>query len=304
MEQNTEKTKNIFILGQPRTGKSTIAKRLLSYSDFSLLTMDEVRHAFYASGILDIYAKKIITEVKRDYSKAFFIFIKEYVKAFNHNNPNVILIIEGMEMTIQQVVDEFSDDIIITLGVITDRKEDFFKLIRSQEKEIEHSWTKELTNIELHEFVERIIKFSCDNKKDAERLGIPFFSCEGYRTADYEQSIINHILHSIFYRNIIKCSERMDLMEWYLLLDFTDDLFDNYKLIENTMKISFYQILKVDYYDLLRLNQLRLRVPIIYHVDDLRIFQKCYPKIGDLRNVAKDIVIDIYGNIEKLGEII
>ena len=230
MEQNTEKTKNIFILGQPRTGKSTIAKRLLSYSDFSLLTMDEVRHAFYASGILDIYAKKIITEVKRDYSKAFFIFIKEYVKAFNHNNPNVILIIEGMEMTIQQVVDEFSDDIIITLGVITDRKEDFFKLIRSQEKEIEHSWTKELTNIELHESVERIIKFSCDNKKDAERLGIPFFSCEGYRTADYEQSIINHILHSIFYRNIIKCSERMDLMEWYLLLDFTDDLFDNYKL--------------------------------------------------------------------------
>lgn len=81
MEQNTEKTKNIFILGQPRTGKSTIAKRLLSYSDFSLLTMDEVRHAFYASGILDIYAKKIITEVKRDYSKAFFIFIKEYVKS-------------------------------------------------------------------------------------------------------------------------------------------------------------------------------------------------------------------------------
>lgn len=75
-------------------------------------------------------------------------------------------------------------------------------------------------------------------------------------------------------------------------------------IIENTMKISFYQILKVDYYDLLRLNQLRLRVPIIYHVDDLRIFQKCYPKIGDLRNVAKDIVIDIYGNIEKLGEII
>ena len=55
--------KNIFILGQPRTGKNTIAKKLLSYGAFSILAMDEVRHAFYACGIQDVYAKDNTTMV-------------------------------------------------------------------------------------------------------------------------------------------------------------------------------------------------------------------------------------------------
>ena len=62
-----KKMKNIFILGQPRTGKSTIAKKLLSYGAFSILAMDEVRHAFYACGIRDIYAKGNKTEVEDIY---------------------------------------------------------------------------------------------------------------------------------------------------------------------------------------------------------------------------------------------
>ena len=87
-----------------------------------------------------------------------------------------------------------------------------------------------------------------------------------------------------------------------LFLDFTDH-FENYNYIKNILKIDYYQIIKVDHRDLLELHELRFRVPILYHVDDLRIFEKQISKIRDLRNTSKDIVIDICGNIEKLGGI-
>ncbi|MCB6566719.1 hypothetical protein LI169_16835, partial [Desulfovibrio desulfuricans] len=112
--------------GQPRTGKNTIAKKLLSYGAFSILAMDEVRHAFYACGIQDVYAKDNKTEVADAYSTAFSEFIKSYIKSFRHNNPDITLIIEGMEMTVQEVAKEFPGDIIVVLGIDTSDTQVFF----------------------------------------------------------------------------------------------------------------------------------------------------------------------------------
>ena len=299
---HNKKIKNIFILGQPRTGKSTIAKKLLSYGAFSILAMDEVRHAFYACGIQDIYAKDNKTEVKDTYSTAFLEFIKSYIKSFRHNNPDITLIIEGMEMTVQEVAKEFPGDIIVVLGIDTSDTQVFFDLIRMQERTIGHAWTRNITDDELYECIERSMRFSKENEKDARKLRIMYFSCNGYRTEDYERSIINHILRSMSSDNIGSRSEHMNLMDLYLFLDFTDH-FENYNYIKNILKIDYYQIIKVDHRDLLELHELRLRVPILYHVDDLRIFEKQISKIRDLRNTSKDIVIDICGNIEKLGGI-
>ena len=94
----------------------------------------------------------------------------------------------------------------------------------------------------------------------------------------------------------------MNLMDLYLFLDLTDH-FENYDYIKNILKIDYYQIIKVGHRDLLELHELRLRVPILYHVDDLSIFEKQISKLRDLRNTSKDIVIDICGNIENLGGI-
>ena len=194
---HNKKIKNIFILGQPRTGKSTIAKKLLSYGAFSILAMDEVRHAFYACGIQDIYAKDNKTEVKDTYSTAFLEFIKSYIKSFRHNNPDITLIIEGMEMTVQEVAKEFPGDIIVVLGIDTSDTQVFFDLIRMQERTIGHAWTRNITDDELYECIERSMRFSKENEKDARKLRIMYFSCNGYRTEDYERSIIDYILRSM-----------------------------------------------------------------------------------------------------------
>ena len=297
-----KKMKNIFILGQPRTGKSTIAKKLLSSGAFSILAMDEVRHAFYACGIRDIYAKGNKTEVEDIYSTAFSEFIKSYIKSFRYNNPDITLIIEGMEMTVQEVAKEFPEDIIVVLGIDTSDTQVFFDLVRMQERTIGHAWTRNITDDELYECIERSMRFSKENEKDARKLRIMYFSCNGYRTEDYERSIIDYILRSMSSDDIRSYREHMNLMDLYLFLDLTDH-FENYDYIKNILKIDYYQIIKVGHRDLLELHELRLRVPILYHVDDLSIFEKQISKLRDLRNTSKDIVIDICGNIENLGGI-
>lgn len=188
------------------------------------------------------------------------------------------------------------------MGIDTSDTQVFFDLVRMQERTIGYAWTKHITDDELHECIERSMRYSKENEKAARKLGIAYFSCNGHRTEDYERSIIDYILRSMSSDDIRSYREHMNLMDLYLFLDLTDR-FENYNYIKNILKIDYYQIIKVGHRDLLELHELHLRVPILYHVDDLSIFEKQISKLRDLRNTSKDIVIDICGNIENLGGI-
>lgn len=184
---------NILILGQPRCGKTTIAKKLGTMG-FNIIGLDEIRQAFKdCLPEIDIYKQGTETEINEKYENIYLTFVKSYIYNFNKKYPNVNNVIEGMEITLRKAKELFPNSLIIGLGVITDNKDKFIGEIRYYSRHTEHDWTKDLSILELEELVDRIINYSIENRKIAKELKIPFYSHTGIRDNAYDNKIIDYI---------------------------------------------------------------------------------------------------------------
>ena len=67
----------------------------------------------------------------------------------------------------------------------------------------------------------------------------------------------------------------MNLMDLYLFLDLTEVVLKTITIVKIYFENRLLSVIKVGHRDLLEsFMRLHLRVPILYHVDDLSIFEK------------------------------
>lgn len=161
---------NVLILGQPRSGKTTIAKKIAK-KGYNIIALDEMRQAFVDSmPELDLYHSGTEIELNPVNAEKYYLFIKSYLKNFNQKYPDVNVVIEGMEISLKAASRLFTDGnqcVIICLGVITDNPKDFNNLIRKYSINDEQDWTRNLNDDELMAVVDRIIHYSKQNQKIA-----------------------------------------------------------------------------------------------------------------------------------------
>lgn len=197
-----DKNKNIFIIGQPRVGKTTLTEILSKVlSNCSIFSLDEVRQAFVETyPDSQIYEKGTRTEINYGFQLKFETFVQVYIRQFKKKYPNTILIIEGMEIPIERIKQTYSDDIIIGLGINAEANEFYELLLESREnnKQLDkEDWTIPLSEKQLQRVAEKITNFSYYDQYISEKLHIPFFACEKYRDEDYFKEIVDYILKEL-----------------------------------------------------------------------------------------------------------
>lgn len=88
---------NVLILGQPRSGKTTIAKKIAK-KGYNIIALDEMRQAFVDSmPELDLYHSGTEIELNPVNAEKYYLFIKSYLKNFNQKYPDVVAIIQMAE---------------------------------------------------------------------------------------------------------------------------------------------------------------------------------------------------------------
>lgn len=201
-----DRNKNIFIIGQPRVGKTTLTETLSKVmSNCSIFSLDEVRQAFVETyPDSQIYEKGTRTEINYGFQLEFETFVQVYIRQFKKKYPNTILIIEGMEIPIERIKQTYPEDIIIGLGINAESNE-FYELLlesRKNNKELDkEDWTIPLSEKQLQRVAEKITNFSYYDQYISEKLHIPFFACEKYRDEDYFKEIVDYILKEMNLNN-------------------------------------------------------------------------------------------------------
>lgn len=105
--------KNIYIIGTPRSGKTTLAKLLKrKFTDFSLISMDSIRNGFMKSlPHLDMGNKNSISR-----KEIFPIFISEFIY-WNNEILDNYCIVEGALIDLESIKEIKTDkDLVICLG--------------------------------------------------------------------------------------------------------------------------------------------------------------------------------------------
>lgn len=201
-----DRNKNIFIIGQPRVGKTTLTEILSKVlSNCSIFSLDEVRQAFVETyPDSQIYEKGTRTEINYGFQLEFETFVQVYIRQFKKKYPNTILIIEGMEIPIERIKQTYPDDIIIGLGINAEANEFYELLLESRENNNQldkEDWTIPLSEKQLQRVAEKITNFSYYDQYISEKLHIQFFACEKYRDEDYFKEIVDYILKELNLNN-------------------------------------------------------------------------------------------------------
>lgn len=156
--------KNVVIIGSPRSGKSTLAKRLFERDKrYSIIGSDEVRHSF----------DKVFPELEINdrcgigTKTKFPLFMNKLLTLLSRNNVrDIYYIFEGDFSYFEQAVELFdrNKNILIFMGKAEITPEELFKLCRKYATEPD-DWTKPRTDEDLRRYCVDYVKMSKYNKE-------------------------------------------------------------------------------------------------------------------------------------------
>lgn len=133
---------NIYILGVPRTGKSTLSKLIKEkYSKMNIISFEAIRNGFIKTQP-DLYMQNRNSEAR---AKILPLFICEFVY-WNNIITGCSSIIEGAISDVKTISDIASkDDIIICLGFNGRSIDEVIELIKKYDRETDytHDWSEE-----------------------------------------------------------------------------------------------------------------------------------------------------------------
>jgi len=180
MEYNN---KNILILGQPRSGKTTLARMIYANSNqYSLISLDHLRGTF-----AEVYPELGISSNsdERLYN-AFSLFVSTFLKKASKKDKNILYIIEGCDITFEKAMELFNteDNFIVFMGKTELSVEEMFDNVRYYDG-ITNAWTTERSDEELKIWIKDYIRISCDNQRKCSENNILFLDT----SHDYDKKI-------------------------------------------------------------------------------------------------------------------
>lgn len=176
--------KDIIILGKPRSGKSTLADRLVDRYGYQIIRMDALRNAFR-----DIFPELEIAPNTAINNEKWYEFLEKYYERLKRcSRYQHKFIIEGCEMHVKKCVELFSDkdNLIYVLGQINLSPRNMAdNIVKYDTKD---DWTRTYTYKELLEYCENSINQAKELKKECIKCGIPFFD-----TGKDREKVLNEI---------------------------------------------------------------------------------------------------------------
>lgn len=181
--------KNIIILGEPRSGKSTLANMIIDKFNYQVIHVDAVRDTFK-----EIYPELNIAPDIAINNKKFQLFIQEYLnrntKQEERNKYGYV--VEGCETSVDDCNRLFNTDenIIYYLAPDDITPEEFFNNIRANDTE--KDWTFKLSDEELMQKVKNMITKGKKIKEECKKYNIKFVD-----TSHNRKEKLNTILKNI-----------------------------------------------------------------------------------------------------------
>jgi adenylate kinase family enzyme len=183
---------NIVIFGSSRSGKTTLAKKIVKEFHFCYISIDRIVTGFqYGMPELNINHEDRSGKTVKLLSP----FLLNFIKSLDSNSlrkDNIFYVIEGAYLDINEYINFFRKrniKLIITLQTEL-KKQDFFNNIRKYDKDNE--WTTKMSDDELLEYCDNLVLFNRNIKKYCDENDIKYYDTSFNRNEIIEE-IINEI---------------------------------------------------------------------------------------------------------------
>lgn len=180
--------KNIFIFGEPRSGKSTLADTIVNKFGYHLIRSDCERNAFK-----EIFPELNINSKSARTNKEFQLFLKQLVFQYQRDGRNKVgIVLEGTDTSVS-VCNEFYNDgknIIYFLGPTNITPEELMREIKIHDTNLD--WSYKLTEEELLEHTKEYIERAKETKKQCAFYGIKFVD-----TSRNREQVLQNIVKEI-----------------------------------------------------------------------------------------------------------
>ena len=176
--------KNLLIIGQPRTGKSTLANMICDRLGWSVVSIDALVASFRnVFPELGLHLEPEIAEPRL----APFVF--EYMKQIASESPNLHFVIEGCHISPETVAKHIGDTgyNVVCLGVPTMTPQHFFELVKQNDPATDWAAAKE--SAEILQMAECFINRSKQQQAQCLELNIPFIDTSSNRDEKFVKFI-------------------------------------------------------------------------------------------------------------------
>lgn len=180
--------KNIFIFGEPRSGKSTLANMIVEKFGYYIIRSDCERNS-----LKEIFPNLSINSKTAISNKEFQLYLKQLVFQYQRDGRyKKGIVLEGTDTSVSNCNELFNNEnnIIYYLGPIDITPTEFAQTIKENDKDFD--WTKNLSMEELVELCEKYIKRAKEYKKQCEIYGINFVD-----TSKNREQVLQQVLKDI-----------------------------------------------------------------------------------------------------------
>lgn len=180
--------RNIFIFGEPRSGKSTLASMIALKLGYHIIRSDCERNT-----LKEIFPDLNINSKTALSSKKFQLYLKQLVLQYQWNGRNKYgIVIEGTDTSVSDCNELFNDgnNIIYYLGPIDTFPEELAHLIKQNDTNLD--WTYDCSIEELIEYSKKYIKRAKEYKKQCELYHINFVD-----TSKNREQVLQQVLKDI-----------------------------------------------------------------------------------------------------------
>lgn len=180
--------RNIFIFGEPRSGKSTLANMIVDKFGYHIIRSDCERNALKENfPKLNINSKTALS------NKDFQLYLKQLVFQYQRDGRNQYgIVLEGTDTSVTDCNELFhdGDNIIYYLGPIAITPEELAKSIKQNDTDLD--WTHNCSMEELIERSKGYIERAKRYKKQCELYGINFVD-----TSKNREQVLQQIIQEI-----------------------------------------------------------------------------------------------------------
>ena len=178
--------KNIMILGCQRSGKTTLANMICDRGKYSIFSVDALIYAFENTIPETGINKRSKID---DKSKVLTPFVASYFENIMKNYPNQNFILECCQLLPRDVVKEdiFKNFNIVCLGYPNATPEEIKSNIRENDKLLDFSYSKTMTDEYLNRAIPCWIEYSKNLQRVAKKLSIPFYETNNNREKTLEK---------------------------------------------------------------------------------------------------------------------
>lgn len=176
--------KSLFIIGHPRSGKTTLANMVADKCGFSFVSLDPLVHTFK-----QIFPELGLHREPHKSEPTFAPFLFRYMDEVIKESPNRQFVFEGCHIslkTTEKMIDKNNWQIVV-LGCAENTPEQFMQNMRKHDGKSD--WTSQKGDEELKQIAESFIGWAKQFEKESVELGMHFIDTSFDRDAKFNEFI-------------------------------------------------------------------------------------------------------------------